>query len=1086
MSEHWRLPAGAKGGKGGGKSGSGGTGSGGVESPNTLKSKQQAKVLDLISEGPILGPASGMQSVFYDGVRVQNPDGTFNFTGVNIAWTNGSPGQAPMPGQSGVEAEHAVGVQIKTTTPATRSVVNPDVNRIRVTVAVSGLTVTDTKTGNITGSSVSFNVYLQSNGGGFLLVAQNTIVGKTTGRYQRAITFPVFGTAPWDVRIVRTTADSTKVNVSNDLFWDTYAELIDAQMRYQNSAVVGVMVDAAQFQAIPQRTYDVQGLLIQVPINYDPVSRVYTGAWNGQFKMAWSNNPAWVFYDLVTNGRYGIGNFIPANQVDKYSLYGIGQWCDGPVPDGKGGAEPRWTCNAVLNDRQEAFDLLQSIASVFRGVHFWAGGTLTAIADRPTDPVGAYTNANVIDGTFTYSGSDLRARHTQATVTWNDPQNLGQPRVTIVEDQAAIARYGIQTADVMGIGCTSEGQAIRLGKWQLYSEIYETNTVQFSVGLTGAWCRPGDIIQVADVMIGGERRGGRIVAATTTQVTIDGPVTFHDASTPYLTIARPDGTLQTVVVYVQALATPTTVLVVAPLTAAPTPGTTWVLSTGDLATQLFRVISIEEKDGGTYQISALSHDPSKWAYVEQGIQLADRDVSNIGLPTVYNLKATDYLVPLSAVSVGVMVTLSWQSTAPLFEVRYRPQNGNWTFSQTNTLSIDVPATQGLYEFSVTPLNLAGMRGPPATLTYNVIGLSAPPADVQYFRIQVVNGVAMFTWAPSKDLDVIIGGFFQLRYSPLAAGVAWNTANTVITQIPGTAATVELPYRPGTYLIKAVDISGLFSNNAATVITASPDTEHINYTRICESPDWTGVQDGTVVKFPQQWLMLTAQGGLWDDQLDPIDTWSDVDNLPIGASGPAPSLGYYYFSHSIDMGAVFPVRLSSDMLAFPYVANSVFVDDRAGDVDTWADWDAADKDAGGMALVEIRQTNDNPASPTAQWSQWGGMIAAEYTARAYQFRVRLTAPPGENVAVEQLCILADISAKQDNGADIIWTSPSMNISYNLKFYTVPSLAVAIQQGVPGDTYKITNKTITGFTIQLLNSSGAAITAARTFDWQAQGY
>jgi hypothetical protein len=348
-------------------------------------------------------------------------------------------------------------------------------------------------------------------------------------------------------------------------------------------------------------------------------------------------------------------------------------------------------------------------------------------------------------------------------------------------------------------------------------------------------------------------------------------------------------------------------------------------------------------------------------------------------------------------------------------------------------------------------------------------------------------MAHLTWSPATDIDVLAGGTFELRYSPRTSGVGWNSANILVTAIPGTATTVEVPYRGGTYMIKAHDTSGIYSGNAAVVVASNAAGNYALFQNMCENPNWVGMHNGTVVQVPQQWLVLGGSGGLVDDQTALVDDWPDVDTLAAGTSGStATGVGIYYFSQQLDMGGVFDVILTADMLAFPYLSGSTFIDDRTGDADSWQDWDAADSDATGMAVMEIRQTDQDPASGSAIWSAWGGMIASQYSGRGFQFRIRLEAPIGQNIAVEEACVLADFSAKQDSGNDLVWVNPSMTITFAIKFFYTPAIAISIQSAVTGDYAKITAKSPTGFTIQLLNASNAVITAARTFDWQAQGY
>jgi predicted phage tail protein len=1084
---HYPLTIAGGGGKRGGKSGSGG----GTEAPNSLKSRQVARVVDLISEGPIRQIVGWAQGIYLDGVRIQNPDGSLNFKDTSIQFNSGWPDQPILSGFSSQQAETAVNLQLKYNTGVVRTVNNENVDTVRLTFSVPALQYTNKTSGDITGSRVDFQVYIQSNGGGYRAYTVSTIEGKTNTRYQRSYIYTLEGAPPWDIQVIRWTPDSTTVETQNDLYWDSFTEIIDSRVNYTLSAVVGSIVDAEQFQTIPKRVYLIEGLYILMPNNYDPYNRIYYGVWDGNFKWDWTNNPAWVLFDLLYNRRYGIGDFITAAELDKWAFYKIAQWCDGLVPNGRGGYEPRFVCNARITTQQEAFDLLNSFASVFRGFMYWAGGMLTPVADMPSDPVGVYTNANVVDGQFTYTGADIRARHNQVAVTWNDPDNLGEPRITIVEDPESISRLGIQKTDLIAIGCTSESQAIRTGRWLLYTENYEGEAVTFKAGLDSAWSRPGDVIQISDMTISGSRRGGRIIFANSaSSITIDSPVETFSGFAHQLSVQLPDGRVETrAAIGLTADAAGHHVIQVTPaFSAAPSPSAIWVLASGDLQPTLWRVTAVKESDKQTVEISALSHRPDKWAYVENNLPLSQPDISNISALTILNLNAIDYLVQTSAISVGVRMLISWTSTAPQFEVRWRPQNGNWSTWRTDQNALDVEAIEGLtYEIEVTAINAIGRRGPTARISHYVTGALAPPPPPQNFRVQAIQGVAMFQWAPITTLDVIIGGSFEMRYSPRTEGATWTSANILLTSIPGTATTVETPYRPGTYFLRTRDIRGIFSTTWAAIVTTGPDTAYRPYVRICEHPEWAGEKHNTIVQDPQRWLIIDRTGeGLWDDQLDPIDDWGDVDDLPIGAGGPAPSYGSYDFEQRIDLGGVFAIRLARDMLAFPITGSADdFVDSRAGLVDDWQDWDNAADPGSGMVTTRIRQTDDDPDDPAAVWSTWSTFIAGEFTGRAFEFQAVLTADPDENVAIEELCILADIANKADQGNDIAWIPSKMTIVFAVKFYSIPSLSIAVQEGVEGDTFRITNKTRESFDLELLNGT-AIITGARTFDWIAAGY
>ena len=1055
MNQHL-MPFGIVGAGGGKKKSSGGT-----EQPNSLHSKQIARIVDLLSEGPIVGPVNGAKSIYFDGVPLVSSDGTANFSNYSVVGAGGWPDQDVLKGFAQQQAEIGVGTKVTVATPLTRTIINSNVERARITVSVPALQVVNTKNGDIRGTNVVFDVFLQSNGGGYQLVTRHEISGKTNTRYQRALSFPLTGNPPWNIRVVRVTADSAVTSLQNDLYWDSYTEIIDQKVNYTLSAVIGVTIDAEQFQSIPKRTYEIKGLIINVPSNYNPETRIYTGTWDGTFKAAWTNNPAWIFYDLVTNSRYGLGRFISQAEVNKWALYKIGQWCDANVSDGKGGVEPRFVCNVVINTLQEAYDLLNTMAATFRGSAYWAGGEMVATADMPSDPVALYTNANVIDGTFNYHGADVRSRHNMAVVAWNDPDNLGENRLTPVEgDIDSIARLGIQKIEINATGCTSEGQAIRTGRWQMYTDTYEGETVDFVAGLNTAWARPGEIVKVADINVGGQRRGGRVVASTTTSITTDAPIPVKAGVQYAVSVTRADGVISTSQYNPTANANVTVIPLAPPLPSAALLDSVFVITSTDLDATLWRVATARERDGDKYEMTCIRHFPGKWDAIEKNIPLTIPDITNIGsIAGISNLNVKDYLVALSPISIGVRMLISWTSSAPQFEVATRPENGNWTRAVISQMAYDIDALEAKYDIWITPMNLLGRRGQTTKITYNVVGRTAVPADVQNFRINIVNGVAMFQWAPTADIDVVIGGSFELRYSPKPTGATWTSSNTQLASIPGTATSVELPYRSGTYLIKARDILGMMSKNAAIISATQEDQSTTTFVRICENPTWPGTKSNVQVQMPQEWLILTDSGA---------------------------GIGTYTFQQMIDMGGVFPVKLYVDMLAFPFYEDDTFVDQRLDNVDIWQSWDSAKDDGQGAVTIQVRQTNNDPASGSAVWSPWTQFIGSEYEGRGFQFRALLAAPDGQNVAVEELCIIADVSAKMAYDSDVAWTGAKMHITYPFTFVYMPSIAIAVQQGVVGDTFRITAKTRSGFDIELINSAGAVITAARTFDWIAQGY
>ncbi len=509
----------------GGKNGGGGSRAP-VESPDSLRSRAFARIIDLISEGEIEGLADSddpLKSVYLDRTPVQNADGSFNYTGIRLATRNGTQGQSYLKGFPSVEAEVPVGVQVTQSTPVVLTISSSAYDAARVTISIPQLSEVNTNNGDTNGSVVRITIEVQPNGGSYIQQVNDLIRGKTTTKYQKSYLIDLPGDPPWNIRVNRVTDDSTSLTLQNQTWWESFTQITSAKLRYPNSALAALVIDSKQFSNIPVRGYDCKLLRVRVPSNATvraDGSLTYSGSWDGTFIIRWTSNPAWCFYDMLTNERYGLGQYISEEQIDKWALYSIGQYCDELIDDGFGGTEPRFSCNLYFQERAEAFKVMKDMASIFRGMIYWASGQVTAVQDAPADPVALFTDANVISRdesgnpipAFTYQGSSLKTRHTVALVSWNDPDDFYALKPEYVEDAEGILRYGVVQTSIVAVGCTSRAQAHRVGKWLLFSEANETETVTFKTGLDGALVRPGQIIQVADRNRAGARRGGRVVA----------------------------------------------------------------------------------------------------------------------------------------------------------------------------------------------------------------------------------------------------------------------------------------------------------------------------------------------------------------------------------------------------------------------------------------------------------------------------------------------------------------------------------------------------------------------------------------------
>ncbi|MDR0701335.1 MAG: hypothetical protein LBF61_02830 [Azoarcus sp.] len=713
-----------------------------VETPDNLRNTQYARFVDLLSEGPIVGLVDGLQSIFLDEVPLENPGGGFNFQDVIVETREGTQDQTYIGGFPQVESEVAVAVRVKADQPVVRTITNININAARVTLRIPALSYQNMDNGDIGGTSVAIAIDVQRGGAGWQEVIADTIKGKTTSGYRKAYRIDLPPGGPWDIRMRRLTADSTTSNLYNETWFDSYTEIIDQKLRYPNCALAAIQVDAAQFQRVPVRGYDVRGLIVQVPSNYDPETRATSGIWDGTFKPAWTDNPAWVFYDMATNDRYGLGEAIDAAMVDKWALYEIARYCDELVPDGFGGQEPRFTVFLFLQERQQAYDMMVALANVFRGITYWSQGQISAVQDRPGDVVAQFTAANVIDGQFRYQGSSGRSRHTVALVTWNDPADAYRQTVEAVIDEEAVARYGVIETEIVAFGCKSRGQAHRMGKWLLYSEQHETETVMFRAGLDAARIYPGAIIQTLDPHRAGQRRGGRIVSATLEAITLDAPVTLAADMVYTVSVVLPSGAVQSrgVTWTGDADALCSVLALTAPLDDVPVTGAIWVLAGGDLVPETWRVVSITESDEiGQVEITALAHDPQKFAAVEEGLVLEPRPVTTLrSRPgAVTELSALTAMRMLDSAGMGTRITVSWlppENGAVRYVIAWRRDEENWKRDNTTHQTYDIDdVPNGTYTIRVVAENALGWQGPYAEITHTVDDSATAP-DVQNLRL----------------------------------------------------------------------------------------------------------------------------------------------------------------------------------------------------------------------------------------------------------------------------------------------------------------------------------------------------------------
>lgn len=721
------------------------------EAKDDLKSTQQLSVIDALSEGPIVGPVNGLQSVLINNTPVVDADGNSNIHGVTVVYQVGETPQSPLEGFEASGAETVLGVEVKHDNPVTRTVVSENIDRLRFTFGVQMLQETTDK-GDRNPSSVNLLIQFQRSGI-WNTEFDITINGKITTQYLASVVADNLPPRPFSVRMVRVTPDSTTDRLQNKTLWSSYTEIIDIRQGYPGTAVAGLLVDAEQFGSQQvTRNYHLRGRIFQVPSNYDPDTRTYTGLWDGTLKPAYTNNPAWCTMDILTHPRYGLGRRIGVADVDKWALYAIAQYCDQQVPDGFGGTEPRMTLNAYMTSQRKAYDVLADFCSVMRCMPVWNGSRMTFVQDRPSDSAWTYTNSNVVGGRFKYSFSALKDRHNAIEVRYTDPLNGWQTSTELVEDHASQIRYGRNLLKMDAFGCTSRGQAHRTGLWVMMTELLETQTVDFSVGAEGLRHTPGDIIEVCDNDYAGASIGGRItdLDISTRTLTLDREITLPESGAATLNIVGPDGTPFSTEIQSQP-APDRVVLKVMPETVQPY--SIWGLKLPSLKRRLFRCVRIKEDDDGTYAITAVQHVPEKESIVDNGAHFDPLPGTTNGIipPAVQHL-----VVDTDNDSILYQAKAKWDTPRVVKGVRFVVRLTTGSGKEGDPVRLVTTATTSETEYAFHELPLGDY-----TLTVRAIngfGQQGEPASVA-FSIQVPEAPSTIEMTP---------GYFQITVTPYQA------------------------------------------------------------------------------------------------------------------------------------------------------------------------------------------------------------------------------------------------------------------------------------------------------------------------------
>ena len=1109
---------------------------------DNLHSKQFATLIDLVSEGEIEGFATASKEgrtkgttaylnaakkdIFLDNTPIlqasansANPSNSqFNHKDVGFDVRFGTGNQTKMKGVKGSSSLFNVGVEVKkgNTNAVTRQLTNnTELDAVRVTVTVPALQ-RQKDDGDIVGSKITLKIQIQNNGGGFVTKFTDNIVGRTADAYNRDYRINLSGAHPIDVRVIKTSDDSTD-KISRDLIWQSYSELIDDSNRYLDSAYTKLRLDSEFFTRIPARKFRIRGVKVRIPgagasgsgtptVDLQTGRVVYPNGYifNGVMGAAqWTTCPALILLDLLTNTRYGLGNHIVDSNLDLFSFITASKFSNELVDDGFGGLEARFACNINIQTSVEAFTVINTLSGIMRCMPIWAQGALQLTQDSPKDPSYLFTMANVGPEGFSYTGSSLKTRATVVAVSYFNMDTRDLDFEEVEAETAYKNKYGHNLKRVKALGCTSRGQARRFAKAILFAEQRETEVVTFSASMeSGIVVRPGTIISIADPARAGVRRAGRISSATTTQITVDDSdsTDLSDQNNPKLSVIMPNGTVETKNVTVIS---GKVITLASALTQAPNSNSVWMLENDSINSQQFRVMSVEERDGINYGISALAYVKEKYDFIEEGEQLTPQVISNLNLPKPppQGLSAEEVIVLINNQPVSKLL-LRWQPVdgASNYMVNYRFEDNNIVSTIVSSPDFEIVNSQvGAYEVSVFTLNAALKASAEATTdTFNTIGKTAVPADVSGLTGEPINEkLVRLRWNLSTDLDVTHGGRVYVRHSPKVDGTgSFSNATDLIEALAGNTTTAEVPYLEGEYILKFQDDGGRFSAGEASVILDLPDNLDaktvLTRREDQDVPKFQGTKTNVAFDAITNSLNLTGLG-LFDDVTD-FDAVGSLDDI-----GGISSSGTYEFggapgSDTLDLGDVYSLDLKRHFLTEAFYPSDLI--DSIPDFDLRTDFEGLTATKVN-ATMQVRVTQDDPNSGSPTYSAFQTFANGTYKGRGFQFKVNLTSEdPAQDIRVFQLGYSATLQRRTEQApATIASGAGAKAVTFQHPFFagtsalggvnsSLPSIGITAQNMGSGDFFELSNISGTGFTVHFKNSSNNSVD--RNFTYQAVGF
>ena len=1099
-----------------------------------LSSKQFNTIVELLSEGEIEGSATASKNGITDktstayinsfkkdiflnqtpilqaAASVSSPqDSDFNFKDVGLDFRDGTANQTFISGIKNIETEVGIGTTVTTSNPVTHTVSQSTINAVRVTLNFPSMQVFNDE-GGIDGTEVRLLIKVIENDGTTTTAVDDTVKGRSTNAYFRDYLINLAsGTSfPVQIRVERVTPDSTESSTVNAFRFNSATNIIMKQNAYPNTAHTALRFSAEKFPRIPNRVYRIRGIKVKIPsnatVNATHGSLSYAGTWDGTFKASkeWCSDPAWILYDLLTNDRYGCD--IAESSLDKFTFKSVSEYCGALIDagNGDGSTEPRFSCNVNITQQADAFNIINALCSTMRAIAFYSAGTIAISQDaegKATKYI--FNNSNVTDSGFVYNGSSLKTRHTVINVQYLDMVTQELDIETIEADAATQTKYGIKTKTIKAFACTSRGQAARLGKWFLFNEQNSGESCAFTTtAAAGVLVRCGDIIEIADSLKAGVRRGGLLSSVTSTTVIVLDDSASTDIPTtnsPTISVVMPNGSVETKTI---SNVSGGTITVSSAFSTTPNVNAPYVLESSTLETTTWRVVSVTENDDLTYSISALEHNEGKYAFVEDGTALPTRTTTTLTQikDPPEGLQAQEKIVIINNKAVA-KILLDWQTQLGVskYEVHYRVDNGSFTKIETVSSEAEIVNSQaGRYEFRVFSFN--GLNEPsrtPAELTFDAVGKTAPPANITGLTYEpLTDKLARLRWNPPTEADVVAGGKIFIRHTPDTTGNGtFSNATDLVTAVAGNTSSAEIPILAGEVILRAQDDGGRFSTGETSVIIDPPDPVPalIAQTRRedNDNPKFQGTKVNTAFDSASNSLTLAGVGLF--DTIANFDNETSIDFV----GGVAPS-GTYEFGGSaggtfLDLGGVFALDLKRHLKSNAIYPNDLI--DSRGLIDDLQDFDGTGS-VDVNAITEINVTQDDPSSGSATYAGFQTFANGTYRGRGFKFRTTLTSnDSAQTIRVTELGYTASLQRRTESGTQT--SSGLTTVTFDSPFFVgtssllgansqLPSIGITASDLQAGDFFTLSDITASSFKVQFKNSSGASVN--RNFNFTAVGF